>query len=318
MVERNRTSLIVGAFALASLAALALAILSLSSQEAVFGDRYRLIGYYENVGGLIPSAPVWLAGTRVGRVESVILGTRDDGQPAVKVVLHIDESVQDRIRADSTASIGTIGLLGDRYVEVSLGSPTEPMLEDGAEIRTASPGNLARAIDTGTAALDNIAKLASNLNEVVEGFQKKSGGDTLATSIASMGDIVKEVQHGEGLLHSLIYDEYEGSGVASIEKSLATLENILDEVAQGEGLLHSLIYEPLTEQDVVLEVLDAGSRLNSILGKVDGGEGTLGLLVNDPTLYDDLKRLVGGAQRSTVVRTLIRMSEDDAPPEDGK
>jgi phospholipid/cholesterol/gamma-HCH transport system substrate-binding protein len=311
MHDRNRTSLIVGSFALAALAALALAILSLSSQEAVFGDRYRLIGYYENVSGLIPSAPVWLAGTRVGRVESVKLDTREDGQPAVKVVLQIEEDVQDRIRADSTASIGTIGLLGDRYVEVSLGSPSEAMLEDGSEIRTASPGNLARAIDTGTAALDNIAKLAGNLNEVVEGFQKKSGGDDLASTMASANDIVNEIRNGEGLLHSLIYDEYEGSGVASIEKSLVTLENILHEVAEGEGLLHSLVYEPLTEQDVVLEALDAGSRLNSILAKLDGGEGTLGLLLNDPTLYDDLKRLVGGAQRSRVVRTLIEMSGDD-------
>jgi phospholipid/cholesterol/gamma-HCH transport system substrate-binding protein len=311
MHDRNRTSLIVGSFALAALTALALAILSLSSQEAVFGDRYRLTGYYENVSGLIPSAPVWLAGTRVGRVESVNLDTREDGQPAVRVVMQIDEEVQPRIRADSTASIGTIGLLGDRYVEVSLGSPGERMLEDGAEIRTASPGNLARVIDTGTEALDNIAKLAGNLNEVVAGFQKYSSGEGLAGSIASMGDIVKEIQHGEGLLHNLIYDEYEGGGVASIEKSLVTLENILDEVAEGEGLLHSLIYEPLTEQDVVLEALDAGSRLNSILAKLDQGEGTLGLLLNDPTLYDDLKRLVGGAQRSTVVRTLIQMSGED-------
>jgi phospholipid/cholesterol/gamma-HCH transport system substrate-binding protein len=71
------------------------------------------------------------------------------------------------------------------------------------------------------------------------------------------------------------------------------------------------VYEPLTEQDVVLEVLDAGARLNSILGKIDSGEGTMGLLLNDPTLYEDLKRLVGGAQRSTVVRTLIQMSGDE-------
>src|SRR5215470_17942816 len=114
MQDRNRTSLIVGAFALAALAALALAILSLSSQDRVFAKRYHLVGYYDNVQGLIPNAPVWLAGTRVGRVESVTLGTRADGKPAVKVVLKIDHDVQERIRGDSMASIGTIGLLGDR------------------------------------------------------------------------------------------------------------------------------------------------------------------------------------------------------------
>ena len=43
---------------------------------------------------------------------------------------------------------------------------------------------------------------------------------------------------------------------------------------------------------------------------MDRGEGTFGLLLNDPTLYEDIKRLVGGAQRSAVIRTLIRMSAE--------
>ncbi len=310
-VHDRRTSLIVGLFSLAALGALAIAILSLSSQEGVFGARYRLVGYYENVQGLIGNAPVWLAGTRVGRVESVNLGTRPDGQPAVKVVLVVDQDIQDRIRADSSASIGTIGLLGDRYVEVSLGSPHEAILEDGAEIRVANPANLARAIDTGTQALDNIATLAKNLNTVVVGFQGDKGSKGLVSSVESASDILGEIQHGHGLLHSLIYDEHEGSGMASLNQSLATFQGILDEVATGNGLLHSLVYEPLTEQDVVLEALDAGARLNSILAKIDTGEGTLGLLLNDPSLYEDLKQLVGGAERSTLVKTLIRMSGDE-------
>jgi phospholipid/cholesterol/gamma-HCH transport system substrate-binding protein len=312
MQDRKRTSLIVGSFALAAVAALALAILSLSSQNDVFGNHYRLIGYYDNVQGLIPNAPVWLAGTRVGRVEGVTLSSRADGKPAVKVDLVIDQDVQERIRADSTASIGTIGLLGDRYVEVTLGSPDQPALAEGSEISTVTPANLAKVMDTGTQALDNIATLAGNLNNIVVGFQGSKGGDGLGSSIASVGDILSQIQHGDGLLHSLIYDQYEGGGVESIEKSLVTLEGILDEVATGNGLLHSLVYEPLTEQDVVLEALDAGARLNSILAKVDTGEGTIGLLLNDPTLYEDLKRLVGGANRSTVVRTLIRLSGEEA------
>ena len=61
----------------------------------------------------------------------------------------------------------------------------------------------------------------------------------------------------------------------------------------------------------MLEALEAGARLNSILAKVDRGEGTLGLLLNDPTLYEDLKRLIGGAERSALVRSLIRMSSDE-------
>lgn len=310
MPDNRRLSLIVGAFVLAALAALALAILSLSSQQGLWAERYRLVAYYDNVGGLIPNAPVWLAGTQVGRVGSVDLGVRESGEPAVRVVLQVDQSVQERIRADSVASIGTVGLLGDRYVEVSLGTPDEPVLEPGAAIRTVDPTNMTAVIDKGAAALDSVSSLAANLNQVVEDFEREAGGRGLAKSIAAVADIVAEIQDGQGLLHSVIYDDYEGGGVESIDRSLATLETILNEIAEGEGVLHSLIYDELTEQDVVLEAIEAGSRLNSILAKVDRGEGTMGLLVNDPTLYEDLKNLVGGAKRSAVVRTLINLSTD--------
>jgi len=311
MQDRNRTSLVVGTFALVALAALAISILSLSSQEGLFGGRYQLVGYYDNVQGLIPNAPVWLAGTRVGRVESVNFGSRPDGAPAVKVVLQVDQEVRERIRADSTASIGTIGLLGDRYVEVSIGSPTAPPIADGGELATVTPTNINLVIDRGAQALENVAKLTSNLNSVVEEFGQATGGRRLAESVGALSEVVEQIQQGKGLLHSVIYDQYEGGGVESIERSLVTFEGILDQIAHGDGVLHTLIYDAPSEQDIVLEAIEAGSRLNSILAKVDRGEGTMGLLLNDPTLYEDLKRLIGGAERSRTVRTLIKLSGGD-------
>jgi phospholipid/cholesterol/gamma-HCH transport system substrate-binding protein len=144
----------------------------------------------------------------------------------------------------------------------------------------------------------------------VADFGQATGGRRLAESVGALAAIVEQIQEGRGLLHSVIYDEYEGGGVASFERSLVALEGILDEIARGDGVLHTLIYDAPTEQDIVLEAIEAGSRLNSILAKVDRGEGTLGLLLNDPTLYEDLKRLIGGAERSRLVRTLIRMSSE--------
>ena len=310
MEGSRRVSIAVGAFVLAALAALALTILSLSSQQGVFRARYRLVAYFENVQGLQANAPVWLAGRQVGRVESVGFSPQGAGRPALRVVLHVDQDVQPRIRADSVASIGTIGLLGDRYVEVSLGSESAAPLADGGELATVTPTNVNLVIDRGAKTLENVAKLAGNLNAVVEDFGKVTGGRALAESAGALSEIVQQIQEGHGLLHSVIYDQYEGGGVQSIERSLVTLENILDQIANGNGVLHTLIYETPSEQDVVLEAIEAGSRLNGILAKVESGEGTLGLLLNDPSLYEDLKRLIGGAQRSRAVRTLIRLSTD--------
>jgi phospholipid/cholesterol/gamma-HCH transport system substrate-binding protein len=308
MDRDRRLSLTVGGLVIASLATLAVAILSLSEQRGIFSPRYRLVAYFDNVSGLIHGAPVWLAGTPIGQVESVALGARPSGEAAVEVVLLVDESVRDRIRSDSLAAIGTVGLLGDRYVEISVGSATGEVLADGRELATVSPLDLNVVIDKGAQALDSINRLTTDLSGAVVAFDEAGGSKSLAASIAAAGDIVSEVRQGQGLLHSMIYDEYEGGGVQSIERSLVTLESILHEIRHGDGVLHSLIYDSPQEQDVVLEALQAGARLNSILAKIDRGEGSLGLMLNDPTLYEELKLLVGGANRSAVVRALINLT----------
>lgn len=307
MDRDRRLSLTVGGFTLAALAALVVAILSLSAEQGVFQARYRLVAWFENVQGLVPGAAVWLAGTRVGRVESVDLGIRPDGLPGVKVGMQIDEGVRERIRGDSTAVISTVGLLGDQIVALSIGTAASPVLPDGGTVQTIDPFDLNVMIAKGGKALDAIERLATDVNGALDDFQGGGGTEALSDAIRDLSDLIGEVQEGEGVLHTLIYEPYEGTAVASLEASLASMANVMEEVETGDGILHSLIYEEPTEQDVVLQFLKAGGRLNSILAKIDAGEGTLGLLLNDPTLYEELKILVGGANRSTVVRSLIDM-----------
>jgi len=311
MERERRLSLAVGAFFILALLGFAVIVASLSTRTGVWQQHYELLARFGDVQGLIASAEVRLAGMRVGRVKRVTFDVADPERPGLLVVMQIDESVQERIRTDSTASIGAAGLLGDRVIDISLGTSKGEVLEAGAEIQSVDPLDINVTIDKGARALDNVATLASNLNDLVEEFDRDSGGKRLAESVGAVGELIAEVREGEGLLHTLIYEPYEGSAVENLEGSLSSMDAILDEVATGSGLLHSLIYEK--EQDVVGEALQAGARLNSILAKIDRGEGSLGLILNDPTLYEELKLLVGGANRSGVVRTMIRMmsNEDD-------
>ena len=52
----------------------------------------------------------------------------------MRVDLLIDSSVQERIRSDSVATIGTVGLLGDKYVEIGMGTLEGTVLADGADL----------------------------------------------------------------------------------------------------------------------------------------------------------------------------------------
>jgi len=307
MDRDRRLSLTVGGFALAALAALAVAVLSLSAEQGVFQARYRLSAWFDNVQGLVPGAAVWLAGTRVGRVDTVELGLREDGTPAVKVGMQIDEAVRQRIREDSTASISTVGLLGDQIIALSIGTNDSRVLTDGETMTSLDPFDFSVMIAKGGRALDAIEALANDVNATLDTFRDAGGTESLSSAVTDLSQLITEVRDGDGVLHTLIYEPYEGTAVASLESSLASMANVMEEVETGDGILHSLIYDASTEQDVVLQFLEAGGRLNSILAKIDAGEGTLGLLLNDPTLYEELKILVGGANRSTVVRSLIDM-----------
>lgn len=314
-MERDaRISLSVGVFVLGAMAALAAGILSLGAETGLFQPQYRLTAHFSNVLGLLPGAPVWLGGKEVGRVQRISFEPMSAARP-VLVEMQIDEDVQDRIRDDSVATIGTIGLLGDSYVEISFGTQGAAVLLEGMEIDTENPVSMTVVMAEGRDALASINQLTGSLVEVVETFSENEGAERTVGAIDAFSDIMIETREGKGLIHSLVFEPYDGGGAEALTESLETLDaalatarDILTEVKAGEGLLHDLIYAPAAEQGVLHEVMAAAGRLNRILAKLERGEGTLGLLLNDPSVFEDLRILLGGAERSTLLRTMIRMA----------
>ena len=81
----------------------------------------------------------------MGQVEVVTFGGLSEQRPPVRVVLQVVRDVQDRVRSDSVASIGTIGLLGDKYVALSMGTPGAPQGRRApASGSSATPPRMAR------------------------------------------------------------------------------------------------------------------------------------------------------------------------------
>lgn len=90
-------------------------------------------------------------------------------------------------------------------------------------------------------------------------------------------------------------------------------ERFADNLALSSERLASVSQKMDRELDK-LQLSDAIKNLNSILQKINDGQGTLGALINDPALYDDAKALVGGANRSRIVRNLVRQTIKNQEP----
>ena len=94
------------------------------------GDTYKLYAYFDNIAGLTVRAKVTMAGVTIGKVTAIDL---DRDSFTGRVTMEIEDRV-DNLPVDSTASILTAGLLGEKYVGISVGGEDE-LLKDGGTIQ---------------------------------------------------------------------------------------------------------------------------------------------------------------------------------------
>ena len=128
---QNRTVEIgVGLFLLAGILALLLLALRVSGLSPTAStDTYKLYAYFDNIAGLTVRAKVTMAGVTIGKVTAIDL---DRDNYMARVTLQLEKAV-DNLPVDSTASILTAGLLGEKYIGISVGGE-DAILKDGGTI----------------------------------------------------------------------------------------------------------------------------------------------------------------------------------------
>ena len=124
--------LLVGFFVLAGLAAIAYLSLSVGGFSLFRPKEMTIYASFDEIGGLKARAPVVISGVKVGEIDSITL----DKEYRARVALRVDAKLQ--LPTDTSASIVTSGVLGDRYVSLQLGGDDQ-MLKPGGEITFVEP-----------------------------------------------------------------------------------------------------------------------------------------------------------------------------------
>lgn len=375
----------VGMFVVIALIAFLGMIYALGARARLFEARYTIHADFTEVGGLAEGATVRLAGVQIGRVGGVHLPAQPGGK--VRVDMTIARQFTDRVRRDSVARIETQGLLGDKIIEISVGSGKAPPTAAGDVIAAKDPADIGQAIAEGTKSIQDFAALATSLRETAETLKQSRLIEDASATMASarrvtdqLGRIVNEVEHGRGWARVLIYEE--PAALRRLNDLIVSTQRVMERVERGEGavgvltsndsaaaarrlmaaidrlaraveqpgtdggLLPGLLLDP--KYKAVLDDLQAvahnfrdvserlaGGRgtlggllkdepaeggirqtsqdlqatmanLKAITEKLNEGEGTLGALIADPTIYERLVSILDGAQRSFLLRGLLR------------
>lgn len=240
---------------------------------------YSAVVVFPDAEGLTGGDQVRLSGVTVGHVRDVDLIR--PGQVAVTLFLASDV----QIPRDSRALLASVGVLGDKVIELRAGDSDVPL----------SPGdtlNVSRA--------SSILELAGDLGREAESVLTRldrlladTAIDFAHGSLAALEGALREL---EGLIRAN-RDE-----LTQMSRSLRNTAEGLETAVQGAEIDSTLasIETTATRLSRAAETLERSAEsVTSVIEKIDRGQGTLGLLVNDPGLYEDLRSAARNAASLT-------------------
>jgi len=282
----------VGLFVLAGLFILMVAIFYVTG-AGFLGPKYRLVTYLPEVEGMKAGAPVDLDGIEIGNVQSVVLTQHPvDRSHNLTLVLRVERKYQDQIRTDSTASLITQGLLGDRYVTISRGL-TGSVIPTNGIIPASQQADIKQVVQRGADVAENLNLLSNQLNDIVAKVRRGEGSigkalidpslynhlNSTATKIDAMAT---SIQQGEGSIGKLVAtdDLYKKA-----DSAVGKIDDAMTAVHDQTGTVGKLVYDP-SAYNSIKGVAEKGDAL---LADLRAGKGTLGKLATDDTLYANVR-----------------------------
>jgi phospholipid/cholesterol/gamma-HCH transport system substrate-binding protein len=288
-----------GSLLMVALTILALGIFFVGRTGHVFGERYRLVTLMQSAAGLVPGAAVQLAGQTVGQVDRIDLVRPEDragSAEPVAIWLAINREVQHQIRQDSRARARTMGLLGDKIIDIEPGSPDSPILQSGDTVISAQPLDYQLLLEEASTAIYALTDLTQNLADLTSGLLAGEGtagrlvtDDALYRRLvelsASLDTVLSAVNSGEGTLGKLLRDD---SLYVHLAGTASAFDSISTAIAEGRGSLGRL----LASDSLYAALVSAAGRSDSLLAVVEAGEGTAGKLLADDALYEELLKTI--------------------------
>ena len=279
-----KTEAKVGAFTAAGLLLLVALVLGLSGFSLKSGKGYTVYAGFHQVIGLEKQAQVCLSGVPIGEVRAIT----NDGN-GVTVEMRVNPDV--RIPEGSHVTIGTPGVMGEKFVNVQPAEDRGHYIGDGAYLI----GDDEQGMDSMFAGLNQVIgqaqELLTSLNSIAgdKGFRQ-----SILQMTANMRDMTG---HLSGLMAQLEGMAAENRGnVQAMTGNLVTVTNSMNHtMASVEHMManmDSVLGDPETAENVratLANLKDTSERVQHIAENLEGVAG-------DPQTAEDLRETITNAK----------------------
>ena len=245
---------------------------------------------FKNVEGLRTGAPVWILGIEEGSVKAIRL----DPTYGVIVTIAIQKRALGYLKKDSHATILTMGLLGDKYIELSTGSPQANPIQPGDLIKGTTEMGLKHVMETSGEAIGKISQFINKMDSLIEKIESNQGTigkllndpalyESLDRTINRLSGLVDDLKNTKGTLGLLIEDPSVYNRLLSAASSLEVFSKRMNE---SSGTLKSLIEDP----SLYNQTMEAVSQIQTFGTTLNKSQGTIKKMIEDPSVYENLNK----------------------------
>lgn len=268
-----------GMFVFLGLAVFFVTLYFIGKSQNIFGSTFYLKSKFKNVSGLKVGNNVLLSGITIGTVKDIAFVS----DSTVVVGLIIKSEVQQYIKSDAIASIGSDGLMGDKVVTISPGTSSIERVRDNASITSVEAVEMQDLMAALKKSLDNAEIITKELSE----FSYK-------------------INNGKGALTKILTDE---RFAKSIDRTLKNIETGTDEFVvftkkmnDKEGTLSKLMTDPYYANSIKKTLSGfekSAADINVFTAKLNNDKGIVSKLLTDEKLASSFDSTMINLQNGT-------------------
>jgi phospholipid/cholesterol/gamma-HCH transport system substrate-binding protein len=288
----------VAGLAVVALAIFTYAIVKLGQSARLFSHRYSLYAFVPNASGLREGGQVTVAGQLAGSVTKIeFLPVDSDTTRNLRITVQIDQGLQSQVREDSHVILRNQGLLGDRFFDITPGTPRTRQLHDGDTLRLGPSVDYDVMIQRAAAVLTDVAGLTHDLRGLTQSVARGDGTvgklltdralyDRLNATLASTSRLLARLQNPNGSVGKLLDDPVLYNNLTAMVTQVDTLMTRLN---AGQGTAGKL----LQDDSLYSNLVTVTARADSLVASLSKGNGTASRLLSDSTLYNQMVQAVG-------------------------
>jgi phospholipid/cholesterol/gamma-HCH transport system substrate-binding protein len=253
---KGSNNFVVGLFVFVALLVSAGFVVFMGGTARLAGSEALVKTIFKDVRGLNVGAPVFMSGIQIGRVSGFIFPemgrSATEEAPGVTTIITVEAAFRDRVRANSEAAISTQGVLGDKIVTVTPGVSEAPPLGPNDVLKAATARELSDYFAKGGNLVEELNKLAINLNRLVEDINGEQKVGRLLSNMdratASLGQLASKLDK---------------TTAENLDPALKNLKSVLAKIDSGKGTLGALVNDPSLHED--LRILLGGAKRSQMV-----------------------------------------------------